>query len=243
MSANQQREIVLYTLDPNKLLKAVQNDQTKFVIVRWCLDYLFSVKKGHIASIKEIKKAWPFNDALITNDALRIAPEYLTVLAGTMNGEDDSIHSRILKQHFEQLRIMKLLGEGLDVEDLSLANKREMKSFGQEIEVFKDIEGKALGPYKGVFPTRSYDATREAFCLSGGFYNHLASKYPEKDIDKALEDAHSYLVKTPLSRRHHASMKRYLEAWISGDLLLLNKMKKKKPQINKKDFYESMRNE
>jgi hypothetical protein len=232
----------LYTLDPNKLFKAVSGNQHHMMVVRWCLDFMFVVKKNHIVNIRDIMKAWPFDESLFLTDAISSTPEYLTVVIGD-NNNNDEIFSRILKRHFEQERIMKQLGQDTNIEDLSVAHKIKSSYGEQELDVIRDTKGMALGEYSGIFPTRSYELNREVFSVTGSFYSYLSTKYPLVDIDEKLKEAHAYFVSNTMVRRHFSSMKRYLEGWISGDLLKLNKMRKTKPQISRKDFYTDFLND
>lgn len=231
----------MYHLDPKKLLKSVSGDLANAAIVRWCLDYMFSVSQSHLTALSEIKKAWPFDSQKLATEAFTATPEYVSVIMGDDGG--DMLFSRLLKRHFEQERIMRMLSNSDVCEQTSVSKKLRESEFGQEVEVFKDSKNIALGDYAGIFPTRSYDVNKEVFLVTGVFYSYLTEKYPTVDIELKLKEAHGYFVSNPLSRRHSAGYKNYLEGWVSGDLIRLHKIRKSKAQIDKNLFYTDFLND
>jgi hypothetical protein len=241
ISSSTAEVLFLYTIDPNKLFKAVSGNQHHMMIVRWCLDFMFVVKKSHIVNIDDIMKAWPFDESLFLTDAISSTPEYLSIIMG--KDDNNEVFSRVLKRHFEQERIMKQLGQDKNLEDLSVAQKIKSSYGEQELDVLRDIKGIAMGEYSGLFPTRSYDINREVFSVTGSFYSYLSAKYPRADVDEKLKEAHAHFVNNSMVRRHCSGMKRYLEGWVSGDLLKLNKMRRAKPQMNNEDFYTDFLND
>lgn len=230
----------MYTLDSTKLLKALSGNQSHMLMVRWCIDYLYASKKRHSMTLTEAKKAWPLADELFYEEALNAAPEYLSLILGD---KEVTIFSRTLKYHFEQERILKQMSQGVDIEEISASSKLKKSMLEQEVEVTRDNKGEALNGYKGMYPTRSYEATREVFLITGSFYSYLTKKYPQVDVDEKLKEVYHYFCQFEGARRHQAGIKKYIEAWLSGDLLKLNKIKKKRPQINKKKFYEDFLSE
>lgn len=197
---------------------------------------MFSVKKSYSIPLHEAEKAWPFDKTCITKECLTAAPEFLTLIIS--ESDEPCLFSRTLKQYFEQERIMKQLGQSIDFDTISVRQKLESSSREKEVEVFKDKSGIALLSYSGMFPTRSYEHSREVFFITGEFYSYLANKYPHVDVNEKLKEAHQYFCQFEAARRHHGSLRSYLEGWVSGDLIKLNRMRKKKVQISKNNFYE-----
>ncbi len=225
----------MYNLDSKKLLRSVSGSQSLSAIVRWCIDFMYTIENAHTVEVSKLKKAWPFEDKNFDENAFKTAPEFLTVI---IKDEVCYAFSRPLKNHYEQERILKQLGQRVDIDDISASGKLKESLEYKEVEVFKDHECTALIEYKGMLPTRSYQHSREVFCVTGSFYSYLKEKYKKIDVDAKLLEIHKYLSCTEEARRHHTSMKRYVEAWVSGDLLKLNKIKRKKSQISKNKFYE-----
>ncbi len=224
----------MYNLDTKKLLKATSGNFAHFTAIRWCLDYMFTVKGEHTVSIDILKKEWAFKECPLEDEVFKVAPEFLTVI---IKDDDLFAFSRPIKSYLEQERILKQLGQRVDVEDVSAKGKIKEQQY-KEVEVFCDKSGMATSNYSGLFPTRSYNHNREVFCITGVFYSYLKAKYENVDVDEKLKEVHIYLSTTEAARRHHSSMKRYIEAWVSGDLLKLNKLRKKKEQVSKAKFYE-----